>query len=367
MNKGNICFFCHRAGIGGAERVITTLSNEFCSRGYDVSLVTTSPSDTDYTLVPEIHRMVIESKRNNVVFRTLERIAKLRKIIKNSHFDCIISFSAVPNIQVLTALMGIKTPVIISERTDPRKYPESRIGKALRKVLYPKASGIVFQTIDAKNYFDEKFRNKSVIIPNPISSELPMPFFGERDKRVVGVGALVDQKNWPVFLEACKSFLRNHPDYLVEIYGEGNRREDLERIILEDPFLYSNVRLMGFVDDVAKRIRTARIYVSSSDYEGISNSMLEALGMGIPSICTDCPVGGARMFIDGTNGLLVPVGDSERIESSMELLVTDDKLCDKFSKNAVSIREKLKVSTIADIWEEEILSHVKDKNVLENR
>ena len=47
--------------------------------------------------------------------------------------------------------------------------------------------------------------------------------------------------------------------------------------------------------------------------------------------------------------------------------MTDDKLCDKFSKNAVSIREKLKVSTIADIWEEEILSHVKDKNVLENR
>ena len=66
------------------------------------------------------------------------------------------------------------------------------------------------------------------------------------------------------------------------------------------------------------------MFVSSSDFEGISNSMLEALGMGLPVVVTDCPVGGARMVIkSGENGILVPVGDTQAMYEAMRSVLKD--------------------------------------------
>lgn len=93
------------------------------------------------------------------------------------------------------------------------------------------------------------------------------------------------------------------------------------------------------------------IHVSSSDYEGISNSMLEALAIGLPCICTDCPVGGAKMVIkNNINGILIPVGDQKALEQKMILLAENDELIEKLSQNAVKIRTKLSISNIADEW-----------------
>ena len=93
------------------------------------------------------------------------------------------------------------------------------------------------------------------------------------------------------------------------------------------------------------------IYVSSSDYEGISNSMLEALAIGIPAVCTDCPVGGARRYIrDGENGYLIPVGDADVMADRMLALMEDKKLGESFSKESVKIREELTDDRIFGMW-----------------
>ena len=92
-------------------------------------------------------------------------------------------------------------------------------------------------------------------------------------------------------------------------------------------------------------------YVSSSDYEGMSNSMLEALAMGIPSICTDCPIGGARTVIEnGVNGILTPVGEQAPLTEAMLKIIEDEAFRNLLGNNAYAIRDKLNINDIADQW-----------------
>lgn len=93
------------------------------------------------------------------------------------------------------------------------------------------------------------------------------------------------------------------------------------------------------------------MYVSTSDYEGISNSMLEALGIGLPAICTDCPVGGAKMAIkDGINGILTPVDDVNGLVEQMDRLYNNKELALTLSKNAVNSMKNFDVNKIVARW-----------------
>ena len=146
-------------------------------------------------------------------------------------------------------------------------------------------------------------------------------------------------------------FLRKHPEYRLAVYGNGDGKEALQRHIREAG-LEDRVDLSPSCPDVHRRILDAAMFVSSSDYEGLSNSMLEAMAIGLPTVCTDCPVGGARMVIrDGENGLLVPVGDREALAAAMCRVADDRALAETLSQNGRTLREKLSIGVIADEWE----------------
>ena len=72
-------------------------------------------------------------------------------------------------------------------------------------------------------------------------------------------------------------------------------------------------------------MNNAMVYVSSSDFEGMSNTMLEAMAMGVPTIATDCPIGGAKTVIkNGENGILTPVGNEKKIALNHSFIFTID-------------------------------------------
>lgn len=105
----------------------------------------------------------------------------------------------------------------------------------------------------------------------------------------------------------------------------------------------------GFQADVREQIKDAAMFVLSSDYEGISNSMLEAMALGMPVIATDCPIGGSKMYIkDGINGLLVPVGDAQALAAAMDRLAGDAAFARQLGAEAAKVKENLAVSRIAD-------------------
>ena len=100
-------------------------------------------------------------------------------------------------------------------------------------------------------------------------------------------------------------------------------------------------------------MKDASIYVSSSNYEGISNSMMEALAMGVPTVCTDCPIGGAALMIkNNINGILIPVNDEEALYKAMEKIIENKEFTEKISSNAIKIKEEYSIEKIVNKWEE---------------
>ena len=331
-----IIFICHGIGNGGAERVFTTLANYMSSHGNEIIVITTTPSNNDYNLRKGIEHICAFKDYGSGMFRVLFRLKTIRNTVLKCKPDCIVSFSASCNVQVLLSLIVTGSRIIISERTDPSRYPDKQVYRILRWILYPLSKKIIFQTDMAKDYFDFRIRRKGVIIPNPIRHDLPE--------------AKIDREGTKA-LDACEIFFQNHPEYIFEIYGDGECKNKLNKTIQESEILRGRVFLKGFVSDIESKILEAKIYVSSSDYEGISNSMLEALAMGTPSICTDCPVGGAHAIIqNGVNGLLIPVGDYEAMAEAMSELADDIQLCHRLSKEAVKVRDKYSEEWIGRKW-----------------
>jgi len=350
----SITFVIGTMGNGGAERVIANLSNQFVNDGINVSIITIYGTLQTYRLDDKIslNHMICNIKIK--AFRPLERMIKLRHIIKQISPDIVVSFLADVNIHTLIALIGSEVPIIVSERNDPMKVPSMKWMRALRNVLYKRASGVVFQTHDAANYFEKYMPNRvrKAIIANPIKDDLP--FYLPKPEKIEFITAcrLNKQKNLHLMINSIKQVIDSGYDCCLNIYGEGPMRQELKAYI-DSLGLNGRVCLCGFSDNIHEIMARATAFIISSDFEGISNSMLEALGIGIPVIATDCPVGGARQYIkNGVNGYLVPCRDVEHMRKAMIDIIENPIKAIEMGKKATKIRKMISIKNIALQWVE---------------
>ena len=177
---------------GGAERVVSNLANYLVNR-HTVKVVSLTKSEMAYKMNKDVLVDCIDKKEyiknkytiKNIIdkiYKNLYRIYKLKKEIKEFQPDIILSF--LPEPSFLTLFLKKKIPVIISVRNDPKVEYKKKSYYIIMKLLYPKANGIVFQTKEAKAYFDGLIKCPSKIIPNPINPEfIKKPFNGKRSKR----------------------------------------------------------------------------------------------------------------------------------------------------------------------------------------
>lgn len=333
---------------GGAERVLTALANAFVDKGISVSYVTFKENGY-YSISDRVEKIVINRGKK-------DEIKCLRDLIKYGNYSIIISFLHPVTVKCQLAMLGLKNKplVIASERGDPYSNSMGMLRSIFRNIAYSKCDRLVFQTDEARAYFGDRIAKKGVVIPNPIRDDLPEPLHGDRDKRIVAVGRLEKQKNFKLLLKAFSSVCQKLPDYRLYIYGEGSQKDELKDLSHELG-IEERVIFPGFEKHIEERIRTASLYVSSSDYEGISNSMIEAMAMGIPVVCTDCPIGGARLMIKNKhNGILVPVGNEEELAGAMIRILSDREFAMKISCEATKIKSEYSINLISDRWIAEI-------------
>lgn len=354
---------------GGAERVISSLSNTFINNN-EVTIITMVNRKIEYNLDKNIKLYTLEDEaivKNNIKYKILE-MKRLYKIILKEKPDVIVSFLPEPSFRVLLLRKLIKIPIIVSVRNDPKAECTACKRKILMKWLYPFADGFVFQTEEAQKFFNKKIQKKSTIIPNPIKKDFLARnrYKGKNENIIVSVGRLEKQKNHELLIDAFYNVQEKLKKYKLIIYGEGTLRTKLEEKI-KNLNMQDRIFLPGVVDDVAINIEKAKIFILSSDYEGMPNALMEAMALGLVCVSTDCPCGGPRFLIEnGKSGYLVEVRNKEELAKIIDKIVnfTTESELEEISMNARNVALNLQEEKINAVWYEYICSILKKSNEL---
>lgn len=308
---------------GGAEKSMIMMANYFAKIGHDVMLSSISGDERPYEISADVQVKLYSINSDNKLVVHYEMRKNTIDIIRKFRPDVMISFWIQPAFYGSRTVKRMKGKSIYTLRNDPeRGY--GVITKIMRKLTLRQVDGVVFQTKGAQLYFDEKIRKKSVIIHNPIyfqPSAIQVP--KERQKKIVTVGRLSEQKNQKELINVFAKVVKEYPDFVLEIYGEGELRTILQHQI-DSHNLSNKVYLKGAVENVIEHIKDASIFVLSSIYEGMPNALMEAMAAGVPVISSDCSPGGPRELIEhNEDGLLYKVGDEKALCECMKQIINN--------------------------------------------
>lgn len=380
LMKKTIAFYIASLAKGGAQRVILNLSQSLRDKGYRVVLVTTYIAETEYDLPEGVERILSditpEEETNSRMKNFYRRYRKLRNIWKNVHPDCIISFIGKNNFMAILTAFGLHIPVLTSVRGEPKEEYYNTLTRVLSKTLMGLSTGLILQTRDAKAYFPKWIQKKAVILANPLNPHFIGEYYtGPREKKIVTVGRVDENKNQKLLIDAFEKIAAEIPEYTLVIHGDGESLLALQAYVTQGDgvrgsFLDMNqnhdtnqggdwrkrVIFTGAITDVKERLQTAKLFVLPSNTEGMPNSLMEALALGVPAVSTDCPCGGPKELMEGKeNGILVPVGDVDAMAAAIKTILADEILWETYSKNAYKLCQELHPDKVNGQWEEYIL------------
>lgn len=357
MKSKKIMFYIGSLAKAGAQRVIINLTESFLAKGHQVTIVTTGIVENEYELPKGAGRIIsdiqVEEITNSRMTNLKKRFCKLRNIWKSEKPDVIVSFIGKNNFMAILTAWGLKIPVVTSVRGDPKEEYYNKVMELLAKTLMGRATGIILQTPDAVNYFPMWIQKKTIILGNPLNPNFIGDYYiGEKVDEIVSVGRMDLNKNHKLIIDAFYQISEDFPDVKLVLYGDGEEREKLIKYVENGP-CKERIIMPGAVTDIKEKIQKAKLFVLSSNTEGMPNALMEALALGIPSISTDCPCGGPKMLMEGKeNGILVPVGDSTKMADAMRIMLQDKELWNRYSRNAYEIINELSPEKINNEWEE---------------
>jgi GalNAc-alpha-(1->4)-GalNAc-alpha-(1->3)-diNAcBac-PP-undecaprenol alpha-1,4-N-acetyl-D-galactosaminyltransferase len=363
MPKKKIAFVIGSLSSGGAERVITNLSNSLIDK-YDIVIITFTESTPFYPLDKRIKVLACRNSSTlpTSTFQSLKLnillTKRIYKILKKENVNIAIGFITSANILATIAAKLYRIPCIISERNNPLVENVPKFWVVLRKYFYPMADSVVLQTKGVKKIYEKKIKpHKITILPNPISLELSKLRDDsiEKEKIILTVGRLDKNKCQEDLIKAFNTI--ESKDWKVEIVGDGYKKEDLLKQI-NDYNLEDKIKITSKVKRIDKYYNRASIFVFTSKTEGFPNVLLEAMDYGLPCISTDCNFGPSDLIEDGKNGYLVPINNVDILKNRLEYLMNDEKLRNRISQNARKTTEQYHSGIVVNQWEKLILSLV---------
>lgn len=328
---------------GGLERVFGTTTKML----HDVGI--------------EVHTIVLEDKIEFEFagklfsfgkYSKFIKYFKLKNYLKKEKFDYVIDFRHRINPKMEWVFLhfiyrNVKTIYTIHSSKLENYLTEN---KWIAKRILQKVYKVVAVSNGVKQKIEIEFKNCAIeVIPNsfdfktPSNSEI-LPF-----KYVIAVGRLVKLKQFDKLIESySKSHLPQKNIHLV-ILGTGEEQANFEKKI-SDFNLQAVVHLLGFKENVYDYISKAKFLVLSSQYEGFSMVILEALSLGIPVISFDCEYGPKELIHNNSNGILVENQNFDELTRKLDIFVEDEIFYQNCKNNAISSVGKFQSSVIVNQW-----------------
>ncbi|QGZ62311.1 glycosyltransferase [Paraburkholderia acidisoli] len=322
IKNGKVVFHIANLAGGGAERVAVEIARHFVARGTAV-IFFVHASSSAYVL-PEGVEIIVASSAGH-----LGRVLEFRRLLTRVKPDAVLSFLPYANlISLFAQFFEIKKiRLVISEHLTIEGEHNARLMEKikwkLRRYLYQRSDSIIAVSKgvaeDLKQTLAGPVSKKISVIYNPCfipNAKSKIIESTRREKNILAVGRLCDDKGFDILIRAFARIDPRIGDVKLIIAGEGPRRSDLEKLIL-DLGLSNHVSLPGFRPDVRDLYEQADLFVCSSRREGFGNVIVEALSFGLRVVATRCPHGPEEILDSGRFGRLVAVGDELELAEAM--------------------------------------------------
>ncbi len=195
------------------------------------------------------------------------------------------------------------------------------------------------KNFDGYNNFDYQY--------NPLSFKCK--YDNNRENIVIASGRLVEQKNFSALIRIWASIADKANGWQLWIAGEGEQREMLQELA-KSLGVNSNIKFLGFCNDMSRVFSTGKILALTSKYEGFGVSIIEAMACGVVPVSYRTPYGPSDIISHGKNGMLVDYMDEQQFADALLLLMQDQDLINKMQKSAKIRAEDFAPEKIANQW-----------------
>lgn len=354
---------------GGVEKMITTIMNAMVCKNHEVSLMTwdVSGAKSFYPISSTIRWFKLDMgnpmKKATLILKW-KRAIEIRELIRGYSPDLIVCFQDGPYAAIRTYSVGMGIPVIAAERNAPSRfdYTSAVKRKWLIYFMFSFSRRIMVQCDSYVNQYPVFLKNRIVTIPNPVAKAegFSSPAIPNTENKFIllSVGRLSYQKNFQVLINAFALVANKHPEWQLNIIGEGEERGRLENLIthlsLED-----KVFLLGKKSNISEFYTNAHLFCLPSLWEGFPNALAEALAHGLPSIGFQSCAGVCDLIISGSNGVLVEDMTIQRLAGHLDDLMANPEKRKILGVKALQISDEFAEEKIFSMWEDELLNALK--------
>lgn len=382
-------------GLGGTQTIIAKIANEWVKHGHHIHIITWSDDiDDSVNLSPDISRSVLrkstgkftrvknankgrfgENQKSNKInieldyrnrfskniFNSLNillLILRLRSHIKKNRPEVVVAFLTPTNVITLLATIFTGVRTIISERNDPTRQPTHKIWKLLRRVLYNNAHVITANNKIALSFLSTFVNEeKLVFLPNPVDISSEISNLEQKKPHILVVGRLHPQKGLDILIRAFAQIYSCHKQWKLIVVGDGAQRKELKELSVKLG-ISTHVEWKGYLGDVTPYYKECSIFVQASRYEGMPNTVLEAMSYALPVIITDAQIGIVDIIENKISGIIVPVENIDELANNMELLIENSELRNKIGKKGWETIQIYDSGKIIPKWNDLVLNNV---------
>jgi GalNAc-alpha-(1->4)-GalNAc-alpha-(1->3)-diNAcBac-PP-undecaprenol alpha-1,4-N-acetyl-D-galactosaminyltransferase len=345
-------FFLPTLGVGGTEKAVSLLA-ESLGKQNRVLVLTLSALTLDHQKIASVERASLEGLRDSPnllsgLFQNGKRLYKLFKVVKYYRPRVMLSF--LPQCNVLSIIVGLVTPVIVvvNERNSLENQELSEFWKLLRMALYRYADGLFGNSQTICREIKDLCGRDAVLTKNPIR----IPTVRKKiwtEKRVISIGRLVHQKGFDLLIESFETSALAKTGWVLEIYGEGPLRRELEQLIRAHD-LSGSVRLMGQYGLGYKEMTGANIFALCSRFEGLPNAALEAMSYAVPCLISES-TGGLVDIVEHMQSAVIVPPEKSHVADGLRFLALNIEEQKRIGENGRRLMGQYESSLVADEWE----------------
>jgi GalNAc-alpha-(1->4)-GalNAc-alpha-(1->3)-diNAcBac-PP-undecaprenol alpha-1,4-N-acetyl-D-galactosaminyltransferase len=295
--------------------------------------------------------------KHKSLYSYAQRLFALRKLIAERQPDVVISFMTNVNIAAVLASAFLRTPTIICERSDPSTYTSPKLVELACQLTYRHANMLTVQTDAVAEKIMQIYpRLKQVrAIPNPLPDGV-VAIGKNRSckprKILLSLGRLSAGKQVNLIINAFAEVAPRFEEWDLHVYGDGPLKIEIEEQIC-NLGLPGRIFLKGNTTKPWQIMADADAFVMTSKNEGFPNTLLEAMGVGLPCIVFDCPSGPREITSNGEYAMLIKLNDQNGLITALEKIMSDESFGIELGNQArASILGRYRLLTVLDKWDQ---------------